>query len=319
MYKIWIDEPMIDSCLPLLAGVAELVGPGAPIERIAECDATLVPGSRIWDGALMDRAPKMKVLSRIGIGYDNINVAEASKRNIVVCYAPDAPTVSTAEHALALMMAVAKHLRGLDVNTRLGTARKYAADHKGMELAGRTIGLVGLGRIGSRVARACAAMGMRVLTYDPFVTVERAAAVSAEKIDSLDALLAQSDVVSLHLPATPETRHLMNAERLAQMKPGSILVNAARGVLIDEAALVDALKSGHLLGAGLDVFHKEPPDIDHPFLKLDNIVLTPHVASHTVAGHHRLYETAALQALQVLRSERAASMLNAEIWDIRRS
>ncbi len=310
---------MIESCLPLFAGVAELVGPGAPLERIAECDATLVPGSRTWDGALMDRAPKMKVLSRIGIGYDNIHVAEASARNIVVCYAPDAPTVSTAEHALALLMAVAKHLHGLDANTRSGHARAYAAAHKGMELAGRTIGLVGLGRIGSRVARACAAMDMRVLTYDPFVTVERAAAVSAEKIDSLDALLAQSDVVSLHLPSTVETRHLMNAERLAQMKAGSILVNAARGALIDEAALVDALKSGHLMGAGLDVFHKEPPDIDHPLLQLDNVVLTPHVASHTDAGHHRLYETAALQALQVLRGERAASMLNAEIWDGRRN
>ena len=318
MYKIWIDEPMIDSCLPMFAGVAELVGPGAPTAEIANCDATLVPGSRIWDGALMDRATKMKVLSRIGIGYDNINVSEASARNIIVCYAPDAPTISTAEHALALMMAAAKHLRGLDENTRAGQARVYAATHKGMELAYKTIGLIGMGRIGSRVAKACVAMDMRVIVYDPFVNTERAAALGVQKVDSLEALLAQSDVVSLHLPSTPETRHLMNAERLAQMKPGSILINAARGALIDEAALTDALKSGHLLGAGLDVFHKEPPDIDHPFLKLDNVVLTPHVASHTDAGHHRLYETAALQALQVLRGERAASMLNAQIWETRR-
>ena len=163
------------------------------------------------------------------------------------------------------MMAAAKHLRGLDENTRVGQARVYAATHKGMELAYKTIGLIGMGRIGSRMAKACVAMDMRVIVYDPFINAERATALGAQKVDSLETLLAQSDVVSLHLPSTPETRHLMNAERLAQMKPGSILINAARGALIDEAALTDALKSGHLLGAGLDVFHKEPPDIDHNF------------------------------------------------------
>jgi len=304
----------------LFDGIATLIGPGAPIEEIATCDATLVPGNRIWDAALMDRAPKMRVLSRIGIGYDNINVPEASKRNIVVCYAPDAPTVSTAEHALALMFAATKYLRPLDLHTHEGPqqARTYLRGHKGMELEGKTIALLGIGRIGSRVAKACLALGMRVITYDPFITADRAAALGAIKVDSLDEALAQGDVVSLHLPSTPETRHLINAERLAKMKQGSVLVNAARGALVDEQALADALNSGHLMGAGLDVFHKEPPELDNPLMKCENVVLTPHIASHTDAGHHRLYETAALQALQVLRGERPASLLNAEIWDARR-
>jgi D-3-phosphoglycerate dehydrogenase len=266
----------------------------------------------------MDRAPKLKVIARLGVGYENIIVPDATARNIVVCYAPEAPTISTAEHTLTLLFAVAKKLRPLDIALRQGLWSSTAANWKGIELHGLTLGLVGVGRIGSRVAVACSAIGMRVIGYDPYLTAARGAALGIGLAPSLEALLRDSDVVSLHVPVLPETRNLMNAERFAQMKPGAIFVNAARGALVDEAALEEALASGRLAGAGLDVFQKEPTNPNHPLKRFENVVLTPHIASHTGAGHHRLYETAFVQALQVLRGEMPAFPLNPEVWETRR-
>jgi D-3-phosphoglycerate dehydrogenase len=181
---------------------------------------------------------------------------------------------------------------------------------KGMELQNRVLGLVGLGRIGGHVAQIMQAVGMRVIAYDPLLTDERASQWGVQKVNSLDVLLAQSDVVSLHAPATSETRHLINAPRLQSMKPGAILINTARGSLVDEHALADALRSGHLAGAGLDVFECEPIASDNPLIHLENVVLTDHIASHTWAGHHRLYEMAIHHALQALRGEKPDCMLN---------
>jgi D-3-phosphoglycerate dehydrogenase / 2-oxoglutarate reductase len=303
MHRIWIDENLVPSALPLLDGVAEIVGPKAPLSELATCDASLVPGSRKWDAAFMAHAPKLKVLSRLGVGYDNISVPDATAHNMVVCYAPEAPMVSTAEHALTLMFAVAKKIRPLDIAARKGHGYAHIDHLKGMELDGRTLGLVGVGRIGSRVAIACRAIGMRVLGFDPYLSLARANELGIELTSSLESLLNQSDVVSLHVPVLPETRNF---------------INAARGALVDEAALTDALARGHLSGAGLDVFQKEPPEVGHPFGQFENVVMTPHVASHTDAGHHRLYETAIAQALQVLRGEKPQWLLNPEVWDKRR-
>jgi D-3-phosphoglycerate dehydrogenase len=319
MYRIWIDENLVSSAVPLLEGIAEIVGPKAPLSELASCDASLVPGSRIWDAAFMAHAPKLKVLSRLGVGYDNIHVPDATAHNMVVCYAPEAPMVSTAEHTLTLLFAVAKKIRPLDIAARKGHGWAQVDDLKGMELDGRTLGLVGVGRIGSRVAIACRAIGMRVVGYDPYLSPARADELGIEMASSLEALLNQSDAVSLHVPVLPETRNLMNAERFAQMKPGAIFINAARGALVDEAALTNALVRGHLAGAGIDVYQKEPPEVGHPFGQFENVVMTPHVASHTDAGHHRLYETAIVQALQVLRGEKPRWMLNPEVWETRRT
>jgi len=320
MFRIWIDEPFLDSCQPLIEGVAELVGPGAPLADLATCDAALVPGSRIWDVTCMDAAPRIKVISRLGVGYDNMNVPEASAHRIIACYAPEAPTVSTAEHAVSLMMTVTKNIRRADIAVRADRWKEFANDatSKGMELEGRTLGLVGMGRIGSRVARVALALGMRVVVFDPYISAERAAELNLELAISLESLLSQADVVTLHVPVTPETRGLMNAERFAQMKPGAFLINTARGALVDETALMAALTSGHLAGAGIDVFQQEPIAADHPIKQMDNVVLTGHIASHTLAGHHRLYEHAIVQALQVLQGERPRFLLNPDIWDTRR-
>lgn len=309
MYRIWIDETPLESIRPMLTGVAELIGPDAPVERLATCDAALDPGAP-WTAARMDRAPRLRVISRIGVGYDNIDVRAATERGIIVCYTPHGPTLSTAEHAVALIFAVAKTVAYADREVRVGRWHTHFFTLKGMELRDRTLGLIGLGRIGGHVAQIMQAVGMRVMACDPMLTSEKAMQLGLSKVDSLDELLSQSDVVSLHAPATAETRHLINASRLMTMKPGAILINTARGSLVDEQALADALRSGHLAGAGLDVFDREPIERDSPLLHLENIVLTDHIASHTWAGHHRLYEMAIHHVLQALRGEEPDCVLN---------
>jgi phosphoglycerate dehydrogenase-like enzyme len=159
---------------------------------------------------------------------------------------------------------------------------------------------------------------MRVLAFDPYVTEDRAASLGVALVPSLELLLREADVVSLHAPATAETRCMMDAHRFAQMKPGAIFVNVSRGALVDETALARALRQGHLAGAGLDVFAEEPISPDHPLLALDNVVVSPHIASYTTAGHRRIWETTMRQALQVLRGERPPHLLNPEIWASRR-
>lgn len=318
-FKLWFDEFILPSCVPLLDGCAVALGPSAELAGVEEAEAFICPGNVIYNGERMDKAPKLKVIARLGVGYDNIDVPAATARNIVVVYAPQAPTVSTAEHAVALMMETAKRLNEAEKAVRGHDWRGYLRrDNKGMELDGRTLGLVGMGRIGSRVAKVGLALGMNVVVCDPFVTPDRAAELGVTLVPSLEALLNEADVVSLHLPATTETRNLMNTERFAQMKPGAILINSARGALIEESALVDALRSGRLAGAGLDVFQQEPIPDDHPLLQFENVVLSPHIASRTGAGHHRIWETTIVQALQVLRGEKPPFLLNPEIWESRR-
>ncbi|HAP07938.1 MAG TPA: hypothetical protein DCR20_08915 [Planctomycetaceae bacterium] len=309
MYRIWVDEQPLDSVLPMLSGVAEIVGPGADLRELSLCDGALDPGAR-WDAARMDRAGRLQVISRIGVGYDNIDVAAATARGIQVCYTPHGPTISTAEHAIALIFAAAKTVCYADRDVRAGRWHRAFRTVKGMELRGRVLGLVGAGRIGSEVARVMQAVGMRVLVYDPGLSEERARQAGLEWVSSLELLLSAADVVSLHAPSTAETRHLINSARLAWMKPGAILVNTARGALVDEHALADALKNGHLAAAGLDVFEREPTESGNPLLDLENVVLTDHIASHTWAGHHRLYEMAVTHLLQVLRGEQPDCPLN---------
>ena len=309
MFRIWVDETPLESVLPMLQGVANIIGPGASIDELATCDAALDPGAP-WNVSRLDRAPKLRVLSRIGVGYDNIDVKAATERGISVCYTPHGPTRSTAEHAVALIFAAAKTIAFADREVRAGRWHTDFFGLKGMELKGRVLGLVGLGRIASQVAEIMLAVGMRVVAYDPILTDDQARQMGILKAGSLEELLNQSDVVSLHAPAIPATRHLINPTTLGQMKKGAILINTSRGSLIDEAALADALQRGHLESAGLDVFEKEPVNADNPLLKLENVVFTDHIASHTWAGHHRLYEMAVHHALQALRGERPDCLLN---------
>ena len=310
MFQIWTEREIPSSVMPMLEGIAKLLGPGG-----ATPDHPLASASTRFDGAFMDQTPALRVISRTGIGIDNIVVPEATARGIAVCSTPDGPTISTAEHTVTLMLTVAKHVKPLARLMMEGTTKDYVSIYQGVEVYGLRLGLVGLGRIGSRVAAIASALGMTVIAYDPYVDAEQMKTLGIERSASLDTLLQTADIVSLHLPLTTDTRRLMNAQRFAQMKPGAIFVNAARGGLVDETALFDALEQGHLQSAGLDVFDKEPPPPDHPLLQRDDVVATPHIAGVTLAGRERMWRMAITNALQVLRGETPDNIVNPEVLE----
>jgi D-3-phosphoglycerate dehydrogenase len=321
MFRIWFERPLPPIYLPLLAGVAEVAGcaadtPETPFNALERVDA-IIAGSRLsFDAALMDRVSGLRVISRSGIGVDNVDIMAATARRIAVCNTPDGPTISTAEHTIMLLLATAKHLRKSECNLRAARTKDFFSNHTGTEIRGRQLGLIGLGRIGREVAAMALGLGMKVAGYDPFVTGQQAAQLGIEAMSSLEDLLRHSDFVSLHLPLIAQTRHLINDNTLSLMKPGSYLINCARGPLVDETALLKALESGHLAGAGLDVFEKEPPPPDHPLLKREDVVVTPHIGSATGAGKDRMWRAAIAQALQVLRGERPQFLVNPDVWPI---
>lgn len=257
---------------------------GRPIEQLkadlSQADALVVRSATKVTAELMAAAPKLRVIARAGTGVDNVDVEAASTRGIVVMNAPGANSISVAELAMGLMLALARKIPAADASMKSGKWDKQA--FLGEEIRGKVIGLVGLGRIGQEVARRALAFEMRVVAHDPFISSEVAADLGIELVD-LDALVAQADYISLHLPVTPQTRHLFDAARLAKCKQGVRLVNTARGELIDEAALAESIKAGHVGGAGLDVFTKEPT-VDHTLQMLPQVVAAPHVAASTREG-----------------------------------
>ncbi len=320
MYRIWFERPMPAQYALMLEGVATAAWPKSTafedVQDTLPGSHAVIAGARIrWDSSVMGIVPSLRVISRTGIGIDNISLPDATAHGIAICNTPDAPSISTAEHAITLMMAVAKHLKRAERALQEGGKRDFFGEHEGLELDGTQLGLVGLGRIGSRVAKVAKALGMKVAVFDPYIPPARAAELGVTQVQDLDTLLGMADVVSLHVPVSAETRHLINAERLAKMKPGAYLINTARGGLVDEAALIRALEAGHLRGAGLDVFDPEPPAPNNPLLHRDDVVTTPHIASSTTAGKDRLWRTAISQALQVLRGERPPNLCNPEVWE----
>ncbi len=225
--------------------------------------------------AAMDAAPGLRVIARHGVGVDDVDVAEAQRRGIVVTRAPGSNTQAVAEHTMALLLALAKDLPLLSAQVADGAWRK--AETKVRDVAGLRLGLVGCGAIGQAVARLATAFGMSAAAFDPALPDS----TGIERVASLHALLARSDVLSLHVPLLPTTRHLIGAAELAALPHGAVVLNTARGGLIDEAALLAALETGHLAGAGLDVFEDEPPPGDHPLRRHPRVICTPHVAGVT--------------------------------------
>jgi len=318
LFQIWFERPLPPPYAPLLNGVAEAIGATTqahqkPQAALGQAQAIIAGGRLAYNAALMDQAPRLRVISRTGIGLDNVDLAAATVRGIAVCNAPDAPTISTAEHTVALIMAVAKQLKWCDQSLQQGGQADYFNRYNGLELQEAILGLVGLGRIGGHVAKLGQGLGMTVLAFDPWIAPERAASLNVTLVPTLAALLGQADVVSLHVPLTPDTNHLINAERLGQMKPGAILINAARGGLVHEPALLDALERGQLRGAGLDVFSTEPPPPDHPLVGRNDVIVTPHIAAASNAGKDRLWRTAISQALQLLQGQRPPYLVNPEV------
>lgn len=314
--RVWTDIALVPEATALLAEA------GVPLEVHAEGETAgldtataIIAGSRLTaDAAFFARAARLRVIARSGIGYDRVDVAAATTAGVCAVHTPEAPTESTAEFAILLLLAASRRLLRGAVPLANGSWVQ-GEPVIGRDLAGQTLGLVGCGRIGRRVAEIAHALGLTVQAYDP---LQSQLPPEVRRAPSLATLLASSDFISLHAPATPANRHLLDGAALAQAKPGAILINTARGPLVDEAALLAALDSGRLAGAGLDVWDREPPAADHPLLRHPGVVATPHMAASTCEGRRRSHLAATRQVLQVLRGESPTHLLNPTVWPRRR-
>ena len=273
------------------------------LDLAAGADALLVQTPVRADAALIARLARCRVIGAYGVGYDHIDVAAAASRGIQVVHVPDYGTEEVAEHTLAIVLALLRGLPRLAAGVAAGRW-DYTDAGPLHRISGRTLGIVGLGRIGGRVADRARAFGFRVLACDPYVPAEAFAARGAEP-RALEALLAESDVVTLHVPLTPETRGLVNARAFARMKRGSVLVNAARGAVVDEAALLAALDEGRIAAAGIDVLPEEPPAPEHPLRRDPRVLLTPHAAWYSEESKVALKRLLAEDIARVLAGEPA--------------
>lgn len=257
----------------------------------------VIAGSEPYTRKVFETFSQLKIISRVGVGYDAVDVKEATKRGVVVCYVPGTNQDAVAEHCFSLMLALAKNVIRQHNQLREGKWPRHA----NLPLRGKTLGLIGLGRIGKAMTRKAKAFDLKVIAYDPFPDT-RFAQEQQVPLLTLDEVLQQSDYVSLHLPAKPETVKLINAEKLALMKPTAYLLNTARGAVVDEQALYEFLKNKKIAGAGLDVFEKEPP-VGSPLLTLDNVVLTAHTAG---------VDTESRDAMALMAAQNLVALLNGE-------
>lgn len=270
-------------------------------ELLAGCEALVVRNQTQVNAELLAHAPNLKVVGRLGVGLDNLDLRALRERGVTVVTGGQANAISVAEYTFGAMLALARKLPAADRSTKSGGWDR-ATFGVGAELYGKTLGLIGLGDIGARVAKRAVAFGMRVVAHDPLITpLHFAAAEFNVPLLSLDEVLRASDFVSLHVPLLPATANLINAGRLALMKPTAILINTSRGGIVDEAALAEALRTGRLGGAALDVRVHEPPGSHDPLAVLDNVLLTPHIAGLTAESQARVCAAVADDVLRVLR------------------
>jgi D-3-phosphoglycerate dehydrogenase len=302
-----------------VAFLPDLTAPESRAKAIAAADAIVVRVFKI-DGKLLDGAPNLKLVAKHGSGVDNIDIPAASKHGVLVCNTPGgANSSSVAEGAVTLMLAVLRQVRGMDACVREGrfNERWKLSLH---ELWGKTVGLVGLGQIARIAARICGAgFNAKVLAFDPFVSAADMQKAGVTKVEKLTDLASQSDILSVHVPLSKETEHLINAAVLAAVQPHAIIVNTSRGGLIDEKALIQALQDKRIAGAGLDVFEQEPPAIDNPLFKMDNVVLSPHVAGVTEDALRGMAMSVAEVIDNVFAGRRPPTLLNADLWERRKS
>ncbi len=312
MPTILVSDPLAPEGLERLRALGEVLevsgkDPEALAEAVPRADAWVVRSGTRVTAEWIERGTRLKVIARAGAGVDNIDVAAATARGIWVVNAPGANAVAVAELTFGLLIALFRHIR--EANASLREGRWERKRFQGLELRGKTLGLLGLGRVGSEVARRARAFGMEVLAYDPYVPPERAEAVGARLAD-LEAVLAESHVLSLHMALTEETRGFVNADLLARCRDGVYLLNLARGELVDEAALLDALESGKVAGAGLDVLSQEPPPADHPLLQHPRVIVTPHLGASTREAQVAVAVHAAEEVARVLRGEAPTTPVN---------
>ena len=316
MNRILVSESLAEEGLSILRGGAEVeacysLSRAELLSAISDCQGLIVRSGTMVDRELIEAAPGLRVIGRAGAGVDNIDLDAASERGIIVLNAAGGNTVSAAELAVALLLSLSRHLSVANASLKAGEWNRSA--FVGAELRGKTAGIVGLGLVGAAVARRLQAMEMRTIAFDPFVSEERARSVGAELFPLLD-LLAQSDVVTLHSSASPDAPPLLGASEFESMKRGALLVNTARGRLVEEAALSAALDSGRLGGAALDVFAEEPAQ-DNPLVRHPRVLATPHLGASTQEAQERVAVDIATEALKVLRGQPSQAAVNAPLID----
>ncbi|MEM0058376.1 MAG: glyoxylate reductase [Candidatus Bathyarchaeia archaeon] len=289
------------------------------IRKIRDVDALVTLLSDRIDAEVFDAAPKLKIVAQMAVGYDNIDVAEATKRGIYVTNTPGVLTETTADFAWALLLAVARRVVEADRYVRTGQWKVswHPSMLLGRDVYGATIGIIGAGRIGMAVARRAKGFNMKILYYDivpmpPEVEKE----LGAKRVD-LDTLFREADFISIHVPLTKETYHLVNEERLKLMKKTAYLINNSRGAVVDEKALYKALKEGWIAGAALDVFEQEPTPVDNPLLKLDNVVVAPHISSASYETRSRMAEMVAENLIAFFEGKQPPNLVNPEVLKIR--
>lgn len=311
-----VSQAIHPAGMAILEAHARVVVPADPSEETvlaigAEAEAILIRTRPILTEALLASLKRLRCVARYGVGLDNVDLAAATRLGLPVLHAPGLNANAVAEHTLMLMLAVIKCLLPQDAALRRGAWADLRARGIG-ELRGLTLGIIGVGNIGRRVAHLARAFGMEALGYDPYLSAEELEARGARKVELPD-LLRRADIVSLHCPLTPETRHLLGREAFALMKEGVVVINTSRGGTVDQAALLEALERGKVAGAGLDVFDPEPPEADNPLFALDRVVLTPHVAGVSERANRAIATQVSTDIVRVLRGERPSVVANPEV------
>jgi D-3-phosphoglycerate dehydrogenase len=311
--RVLVREPIADAGVELLRSRFDVdVDQTSELsEVIGRYDGIIIRSATQITADLIEQAERLKVIGRAGVGIDNVDVDAATRRGIVVANAPESTVVSAAEQTVGLLVALARNIP--QAHAALKQGRWERSRWSGVELDGKTLGVVGFGRIGQQVARRALGLGMRVLAFDPYVSEERFRELGAEPAASLDDVLAESDVLTLHSPLTNETHGLIDSEAIAKMRDGARIINAARGSLVDEEALAEAILSGKLAGAALDVFSEEP--YTGPLLELDQVVVTPHLAASTDEAQDRAGVIIAEQVVAALDGDRVTNAVNIPVVD----
>jgi len=322
MPKVLVSDPIDQVGIDILSHVATVdiktnLTPAELVQVIPEYDAIMIRSGTKLTKEVIEAGKNLKIIGRAGVGVDNVDVPTATRQGIVVVNSPEGNTIAAAEHTLAMMLSLSRHIPS--ANQSLKSGKWDRKSFTGVEVYKKNLGIVGLGKIGSHVATVARAMGMRVLAYDPFITAERAEKLGVALVE-LELLLREADYITLHIPKTNETTHLINRESIALMKPNVRIINCARGGIIDEQALAEALQSGKIAGAALDVFENEPLEADSPLRSLDrNLILTPHLGASTEEAQINVAVDVAEQIRDVLLGLPARAAVNipglgADVW-----
>ncbi|MCT8336750.1 phosphoglycerate dehydrogenase [Methanoculleus sp. Afa-1] len=311
-YRVLVSDPLAEEGIEILKEFADVdVNTGLTedqlVASIGNYDALLVRSGTEVTARVIDAGERLKFIGRAGAGVDNIDTEAATRRGIIVANAPEGNTLAATEHTMAMMLSLARNIPQATASLKKGEWKR--SKFMGVELNDKVLGIMGFGRIGREVAKRAQALEMKIIAYDPFITQERAASLGVEMVP-LDELFRRADVITVHTPLIKETRHVINAKTIATMKDGVRLINCARGGIIDEAALADAITSGKVAGAALDVFESEPPT-DSPVIGLDKVIITPHLGASTVEAQQNVAISVANQCISVLSGGAAKYVVNA--------